>query len=195
VSALGASEAVSAQTNGDDFERRFARVESLLSALARSPDASAQEAAREVLSTVLELHQRGLARLLELVACDGAVRQELASDARVSAMLLLHDLHPQPLDERVARTLQVLRARYRGKIDDLDAELTAQGELRVRLRPAASACGSTRQALLKDVEDALIAAAPEAASLRVEAIDAEPALIQLRLPEKPPQNAGPGARK
>ncbi|HWZ91110.1 MAG TPA: hypothetical protein VNW92_19750 [Polyangiaceae bacterium] len=165
------------------FERRFARVEPLLAELAQSSDPLVAQATREILATVLELHQRGLARTLELAARENGVREALAADPRVSAMLLLHGLHPVALNERLARTVATLRERFRTKIEDIECD-ASDTEVVVRVLPAASACGSTREALKKDFEAALIAAAPDAHSLRVELLEPASALIQLRLPSR-----------
>jgi hypothetical protein len=164
-----------------DFEQRFARVEGLLAELSHSQDPLVERATREILATVLELHRRGLERVLEIAARDSSAREALAVDPRVSAMLLLHGLHPIPLAERISRTLGTLRDRYRSKLDSVDFEALGEAQVVVRVVPAASACQSTRATLKKDLEDALIAAAPDVQSLLVEFSEAPPALIKLRV--------------
>jgi len=164
-----------------EFEQRFARVEGLLAELAHSSDPMLERATREILATVLELHRRGLERVLEIAARESIVREALAADGRISAMLLLHGLHPIPLTERVSRTLGTLRERYRTKIESIDFEARGSAEIAVRVVPAKAACQSTRATLKKDLEDALIAAAPDVASLLVEIVEAPPALITLRV--------------
>ena len=162
-----------------DFEQRFARIEGLLAQLSVSRDPLVERVTREVLATVLELHQRGLARLLELSAADEQARAALVRDPRVSAMLLLHGLHPLSLDTRIARTLDGLRERFQSKLADVTLE--AHGaRFAVRLVPTAGACASTRAALKQDFEQALLSAAPDAESVSVELAEPAPALITLR---------------
>jgi hypothetical protein len=163
------------------FEQRFSRVEGLLAELAHASDPLLERATREVLATVLELHRRGLDRMLEIAARASDTREALAADPRVSAMLLLHGLHPIPLSERVSRTLGTLRERYRSKVEQIDFEENAGNALLVRVVPTSSACQSTRETLKKDLEAALIAAAPDVASLVIELQEAPPALITLRV--------------
>lgn len=167
-----------AETDGA-FEQRFARVEGLLAQLSAAADPLLERVTREVLATVLELHQRGLARVLELSASEEHVREALARDPRVSTMLLLHGLHPLALDARIARTLDSLRERFQSKLADVTLDARG-GTFRVQLVPTASACGSTRAALKKDFEEALLAAAPDAESVAVECSEPAPALITLR---------------
>jgi hypothetical protein len=164
-----------------EFEQRFARVEGLLAELAHSSDPLLERATREILATVLELHRRGLERVLEVAARESSAREALAADPRVSAMLLLHGLHPIPIAERISRALDTLRERYRSKIERIDFETNGSAEIRVRVAPVASACQSTRASLKKDLEAALVAAAPDVAALFVEIIEVPPALITLRI--------------
>jgi len=175
-----------------DFEQRFARIEGLLAQLSLSSDPLVERVTREVLATVLELHQRGLARLLELSATDERVAAALASDPRVSAMLLLHGLHPLSVDTRIARAVDGLRVRFQSKLADVT--LDARGaSFAVRLVPSAGACGSTRAALKQDFEQALLAAAPDAESVSVELAEPAPALITLRRRRDPNDDHPPGS--
>ena len=162
-----------------EFERRFARVEGLLTQLSACADPSLGQAARELLATVLELHQRGLSRLLALTTGDSGLPESLLVDPRVSAMLLLHGLHPLALETRVARAVQVLRERFRSKLEDVTFD-ARDGVITLSLLPAANSCGSTRAALKKDFEDALLAAAPDAESVHVECSEPSPSLVTLR---------------
>src|SRR5438105_12281966 len=87
----------------------------------------AREKARELLAAVLQLHRAGLARMLELAA---PRRAELASDPLVSSLLVLHDLHPRGMAERVAGAVDRARGELAGcTIEVLSVE---QGRARVR---------------------------------------------------------------
>ncbi|HEX3849687.1 MAG TPA: hypothetical protein VHW01_01905 [Polyangiaceae bacterium] len=162
------------------FEQRFARVEGLLAELSRATDPMLERATREVLSTVLELHRRGLERVLEIAAREESVREALARDGRVSAMLLLHGLHPVSLEDRVSRMVDTLGERFRSKLQNIEFEVRG-AIVTVRVAPTTSACGSTRQALQKDINEALLSAVPDAESLVVELKEPAPALVTLRL--------------
>ncbi|HKO46100.1 MAG TPA: hypothetical protein VJV79_00165 [Polyangiaceae bacterium] len=176
-----------------DFEQRFARIESLLAELSASADPLVERVTRELLATVLELHQRGLSRMLELSACDEPVREALARDTRVSAMLLLHGLHPLALDTRVSRAVAGLRDRCQDKLADVTVDLCGAA-ITLNLVPTESACGSTRATLKRDFEDALLAVAPDAESVSVQIAESRPALITLRLRREPSSEGAQGPR-
>jgi hypothetical protein len=173
------------------FEQRFARVEALLAELAQASDPMVERNAREVLSSVLELHRRGLARVLEIAAPSASIREALATDPRASALLLLHGLHPIPVAERVERALSAARVSYAAKIESIEAEALSVDAIVVRITAAASACTSTRAAIKKDFEAALSAAVPDVASVQLEIVEPAPALITLRVrPQKEAARAG-----
>ncbi len=182
-----------ASSTDAEFDARFARVEGLLDELSRQPDARLGQLTRDVLATVLELHQRGLERVLTIAAGDSQVQSELASDARVSAMLLLHGLHPVGLEQRVARAVETLSARFRSKVERASVESRAPAQIVVRLIPASHACSSTRANLKKEWEAALLAAAPDAETISLELAAPAPALVTLRLRKTAPPVLPSGA--
>src|SRR4051794_12198685 len=75
------------------------RVEALLEEIDSDPKA------REVVEAVVELYGEGLARIVALTP-DPRV---LVRDELVEQLLLLHDLHPIPLGDRVRRALAEVR--------------------------------------------------------------------------------------
>jgi len=179
--AENGTKASAAATSDAEFEQRFAHVEVLLAELARAPDPGIERAAREIVATVLELHRRGLERLLDVMGSAQVRQSSLLAEPRVSAMLLLHGLHPSPLIDRVSRTLNQLTQRYSSKVTRIESDVTEAGEVLVRVLPEASACQSTRAAIQKDIEESLLSAAPDVAALLVEFISPPPALIPLRI--------------
>ena len=172
-------------TTESDFEQRFSRVEQLLGELSGFTDPRVSQATREVLSTVLELHRLGLARML--AASDERVRRDLARDTQVSAMLLLHDLHPLSLDTRATQAVDRLRERLHGKLEDVKVDVR-DGRIALRVVPVTGTCASTRATLKRDFEEALLVAAPDAESISVDLTEPPPALVTLRL--RRPENDG-----
>jgi Fe-S cluster biogenesis protein NfuA len=128
--------------------------------------------ALEVVSALVELYGEGLARMM--AAADGA-REAFADDELVSHLLLLHDLHPVPVEERVRGAIEAAGAA---------AEILAVEGAVVRLRAKAGSCAScaasagTKQ---QAIEEAIAKAAPEVE--RVEFWDApEPVLVLPQVP-------------
>ena len=108
-------------------------------------------------------------------------------------MLLLHGLHPVSLGDRVSRIVDTLGERFRSKLQNIELEVRGAAVV-VRLVPAASACGSTRQALQKDVTEALLRrSARRAESVVVKLEEPAPArssLLRLQRDSDSEQRAG-----
>lgn len=142
------------------------RIEELIAALEALDDPPARASAQELLQVVLDLHTNGLARLMEIVssagALDNAMIEAFERDAGVSAMLLLHGLHPQALPTRVARAVEKLRPLLgvQGvRIELLDA---AEEAVRVKVSGRLEGPHNSVGELQQVIEHALFEAAPEA---------------------------------
>ena len=143
----------------DDGEARelVARVEALLGDVERLTDAGARETAMELVQALVELYGVGLERIVEHVAerdGDGALAEALASDELVSHLLMVHDLHPQPVEHRVRAAL--------ARVGDAQLLGVEGGVVRVRLD---GGCGTGLRA---SVEQAVREAAPDAAEIEIE---------------------------
>ncbi len=84
------------------------RVEALAAELAAVSDPRARAAADAMISAVLEMHGEGLQRILELIDEAGAValRDSIVRDGVVASLLLIHDLYPVGIEERVLAALE-----------------------------------------------------------------------------------------
>jgi len=176
------------------------RIERLLEAMSAAGPV-ARERAEELVRVVVELYGAGLERLLDLVhdagALDDGLLAALTADPLVSALLLVHDLHPDGLEARVRRALADVGpelAAHGGRVDLL--EVDGSRAVRLRLVAAGSGCGASPAALTATVEEAVRAAAPELLDLRVEVDDPAPAVIpigDLTARLRTPQPAGGSA--
>jgi NifU-like domain len=142
------------------------RIEELIAALEALDDPPARKSAQELLQVVLDLHTNGLARLLEIVmsagAMDGAMVEAFERDAGVSAMLLLHGLHPQDLPTRVSRAVEKMRPLL--GVQGIQIELLDAAEEAVRVKVAGRLQGKHNSVgeLRQEIELAIFEAAPEA---------------------------------
>ncbi|HEY8146454.1 MAG TPA: hypothetical protein VIG06_27420 [Kofleriaceae bacterium] len=148
-----------------DIERTIAEIES-------AADPATRERVRALVSAVLELHAGALARLCALSGPERV--RELAADPSVAGVLLLHGLHPDPIEARARAALdeaaEVL-ARRQVVAELVDA---AGGRLRVLVsRTGGGACGG---AVISEIEARLLAAAPDAESI---AVDDAAALVSI----------------
>jgi hypothetical protein len=148
---------------------RLGRVETLVELLERHPDASVRDGARELVSTVLELHAHGLRRLLEIAGNPPGLAAALGEPA-LGGLLALHGLHPTPLAERVRLALAGLEPKLSGSGARAELVSTDDDVVRVRLH------GPTTMTNL--VAEELGGAVPDAVEIVVEPA---PVLVPLRL--------------
>jgi Fe-S cluster biogenesis protein NfuA len=156
------------------LEEQQRRIDELIAALAALEDARAREIAQALLQVVLDLHAGGLARLAEIVAeaegRDGPIAARLGQDRQVSALLLLHGLHPLDLQSRVRRAVDGLRAALGAQ--GLCIELVAADEDAVRVRLTGTPTGHrvAPSALQDEIERAIFEQAPDVAKIVVEGL-------------------------
>jgi hypothetical protein len=162
-----------------DFAARMRRAEEIVVELERR-GGDAAEGARELLAATLALHEAGFARMIAIADAHGdpgrAILRAFAADADVASLLLLHDLHPEPLAVRVRAALDEAGSALRhggGRIESLSCE---DGVVRVVV--ARTPHGTSARSM---IEEALVAAAPDAARIEVEEIVASPLLPVERL--------------
>ncbi len=131
------------------------RVERLSAQLDEVQDAHARELAEELVAAVIAMYGDGLHRIIGAIASSreagATILDELAQDGAVASLLLIHDLYPVPLAERVVEALDTVRPYMESHggnvellgLDDGVATLAAAGKLQ-RL------CGLTRDAGARD---------------------------------------------
>ncbi|MGW4030994.1 hypothetical protein ACWEFL_17030 [Streptomyces sp. NPDC004838] len=170
---------MSAGTTALDAEQAGRRVEEVLDRLAASGDREVCGAAEELVHALMEFYGAGLARIVALLLrTEPRALERLLCDEPVSGMLVLHDLHPDPLETRIGRALE----RLPGRPVELVGFEPDTGVLRVR-STAAGGCGcpSTNEAARKSVEEALACFTTEVSSVELEPSRAsgEPTLLQI----------------
>jgi Fe-S cluster biogenesis protein NfuA len=140
-------------------------LERLLEDLEALPDPVARQTATAVVQGLLELYGAGLERIVEEIAArdrDGELAAALAGDELVAHLLLLHGLHPIPLERRISEALDSVRPyleSHGGNVEVLGLE--AQTKVRLRLQGSCSGCPSSSVTLKLAIENAIQKAAPE----------------------------------
>jgi len=144
----------------------IARVEGLLDSLESVADPAARDAALETVQALLDLYGTGLERILEQVGPLQATA--LASDELVEHLMLLHGLHPVPVEERVRDALDGVRPYLGSHGGDVSLVGVADGVAVVRLQGSCEGCPASAMTLKLAIEDAVLKAAPD-----VERVEAE----------------------
>jgi hypothetical protein len=78
---------------------RIVRIEALIEQMRTAADPETRAASLELVQTMMEFHNVGMDRMMEIIADNDAaattIMDRFAQDPLVSSMLLLHDLHPR----------------------------------------------------------------------------------------------------
>jgi Fe-S cluster biogenesis protein NfuA/nitrite reductase/ring-hydroxylating ferredoxin subunit len=150
-----------------------ADLEHRLEDLERLADPVARDAATAAIQALVELYGCGLERIVAEIAArdDGAMAQALADDDLVAHLLLLHGLHPVPLEVRVRDALGEVRPYLESHGGDVELLAVDPPEVHLRLEGSCSGCPSSAMTLKLAIENAIRKAAPE-----IEAVVADPGL-------------------
>ncbi len=158
----------------DGSDQLVARVQELQEALEAAGDSATREIAEELLSAVVRMYGEGLERIVEAIVAagdGGDLGEALAADPLVSTLLMIHDLHPVPLEVRVAEALEHVRPymeSHGGNVELLDLR---DGVARIRLQGSCSSCSASSVTLELAIKQALEEAAPDLDGLEVEGIE------------------------
>jgi Fe-S cluster biogenesis protein NfuA len=175
-------------------ERRLARLDDLLGQLEQIPGRTAA-LALEAVETLTEVYGEALGRAVTGAAGSPEVLATFTGDELLHHLLLLHRVHPDPVQVRVARAVDALRPQLRAQ--GATIELGGVRDGIARLSVSSGSCGScgATATLHEVVREQVLTAAPELAGVEVVAPAPAPALIPVAaLSRRPPGVAvgGPG---
>lgn len=163
------------------------RVEELLDEVDTLGDPAGRELATELAQGLVELYGEGLARILAAVrdGDGGGLPARLVDDELVAHLLILHDLHPVPVEGRVHAALEKVRPyldSHGGNVELLDVD---EGVVRLRLEGSCSGCPSSAMTLKNAIEAEIHKAAPEIEDIEAEGATTElkPSLLQIEVSE------------
>ena len=158
-------------------EQLVERVQDLQAALESSSGSATHELAEELVSAVVQLYGAGLERILEMLVASGPdgerVAASLADDPLVATLLLIHDLHPIPLEQRVQTALDSVRPYMESHGGNVELLSLEHGVARIHLRGSCSDCSASSVTLELAIKQALEEMAPDLEGLEVEGIKAE----------------------
>jgi Fe-S cluster biogenesis protein NfuA len=156
-------------------EARLARLDDLLDRVEAVPGPTA-EAAIEAVQTLTEVYGEALTRVRDLAG--PRLREQLADDELIGHLLVLHAVHPEPAERRVARALERLAPALRER--GAQAELLGLADGRARVRLTVKGCGCSGESVEDAVREAVLAAAPELTGIdRVADEERAPAFVPL----------------
>jgi Fe-S cluster biogenesis protein NfuA/nitrite reductase/ring-hydroxylating ferredoxin subunit len=165
-------------------EELLVRVQELQAQIEAAGDPDTRALAEELVAAVVQMYGAGLERIVGALLDAGedgrGLAATLAEDAHVATLLLIHDLHPVPLDERVQGALEQVRPYMESHGGNVELLSLRDGVARIRLQGSCSDCAASTVTLELAIKQALEQAAPDLEGLEVEGV--QPASTGLALP-------------
>jgi len=166
------------------------RVEKLLAELRSHGGPQVAATAEELVGCLVELYGAGLAEIVRILGEDAEAGARLlgalAADPLVESLLLVHDLHPVEVRIRVERALEAVMPRlgsHAGHAEFLGVD--DEGVVHLRLERGGHGCNSSAGAYTTAIEQAVAAAAPEAAGVDIEVVEVPAELPLLQIGRSP----------
>jgi Fe-S cluster biogenesis protein NfuA len=151
----------------DDQTRR---IQELIDHVEALPDADVRELMQECLQAVLALHGTGLERILQLVSSNTKVRDALINDDVVRGLLLIHGLHPVPLEARMQQALDKVLPYIHSHGGNVELVNLDNGVAKLRLQGTCKTCSASTVTLELAVKAAINEFCPDLLGMEVEGI-------------------------
>lgn len=140
-------------------EERLARLDELLAGLEQVPGPTA-EAALECVQALTEVYGEGLARVLGWIG--PGVTARCVDDPLVRHLMVLHELHPHPVEQRVRQVIEEIAPQVTSHGGQLELITIEDGIARVKI---AGGHGVPADLVVRAVTEAVLALAPELESV------------------------------
>ncbi|MEU5832634.1 NifU family protein [Streptomyces diacarni] len=157
-----------------DVEARLARLDELLERVENVAGPTA-EAALEAVRGLTQVYGEALARVRDLAG--PRLTGALTDDRLLHHLLVLHQLHPDPVEQRVADAVEGVRPVLAQRGADVELVGVEAGVASVRV--TAKGCGTSASTVEEAVRETLLAAAPELTAVRCVASEPAPAFVPL----------------
>jgi Fe-S cluster biogenesis protein NfuA/nitrite reductase/ring-hydroxylating ferredoxin subunit len=162
-----------------EIQQLVERVQDLQAQLDGAGESVPRELAEELVSAVVQMYGAGLARIVQSLVDAGGegerIATSLADDPLVATLLLIHDLHPVPLEQRVQQALDSVRPYMESHGGNVQLLSLEDGVARIHLQGSCSDCSASSVTLELAIKQALEEAAPDLEGLEVEGVKAAPA--------------------
>jgi Fe-S cluster biogenesis protein NfuA/nitrite reductase/ring-hydroxylating ferredoxin subunit len=161
------------------------RLAALLSEIRAVADPRVADRAEDLVAELMQFYGSGLRRLLQIADQAGALDDELidrlVDDELVTTLLILHDLHPLDVEQRVTRAIEKVRPYLGSHGGGVQLVGIEDDVVRLRMEGSCSGCPSSAVTLNFALERAILEAAPEISRVEAEEVPAPTGqLIQLQ---------------
>lgn len=148
----------------DAVAERLSRLDELLGQVEETPG-PAGEVALAAVTELARVYGEALARAAGYAAEAAGPLEAFLADELLSHLLVLHEIHPEPVARRVARAIARLRAEVAGRGGMVELTGVDDGVATVVL--ALGGCGSTVDGVREAVTEAVLAVAPELSEVSI----------------------------
>ena len=159
----------------DELNEEGSRIQELIERITEVPDAASREIFEECVESLLRFYGKGLARVLELVEQAGPegrkVHESLVNDAAVRGLLLIHGLHPVPLEKRLTDALDKIRPYMESHGGNVEVLSLEDDVARLRLQGHCKTCPSSTVTMELAIRGAIEEACPDLMGFEVEGVE------------------------
>ncbi len=156
------------------FGQQMRRVETLVEEIENSADPVVRAKTLELIQTLMDFHGAGIGRMMEITANTGAagyaIFGDFAGDELVASLLLLYDLHPRGIEERIEQAIEKVRPSLNLHEGGVELLGVSDGVVKLRLQGSCDGCPSSALTLKHTIEEAIYAAAPDIVAIEVEGV-------------------------
>jgi Fe-S cluster biogenesis protein NfuA/nitrite reductase/ring-hydroxylating ferredoxin subunit len=157
-----------------DPDELVARVQELSAQLEAVAEPGTLAIAEELSAVIVQMYGAGLERIVDVIAAAGPageqVRDALVEDGLVASLLLIHDLYPVPIEERVVQALDKVRPYMESHGGNVELIGIEDGVARLRLEGSCKSCSASSATLELAVRQALEEMAPDLHGMDVEGL-------------------------
>lgn len=162
------------------------RIQKLIEQIEVISDPASRELMQKCIGSLLELYGDGLARIMaHLDSADPAVIEAFTKDDVIRALLLVHGLHPVPVEQRLKEALETVRPYMESHGGNIEVVSVEDGVATLRLEGHCKSCPSSTATMELAVRSAIEEACPDLDRIQVEDM-AELSKNELHIPKAAP---------
>jgi Fe-S cluster biogenesis protein NfuA len=154
------------------------RVQELSEQVDQLANEHARELAQELVGAVIAMYGDGLQRIVAAIErsreAGATILDELSQDGAVASLLLIHDLYPVSLQERVIEALDTVRPYMESHGGNVELVELRDGVAKLSLRGSCNGCAASRATLELAIKQALDEHAPDLVGLEVQGVVEHP---------------------
>jgi Fe-S cluster biogenesis protein NfuA len=162
-----------ARNGAGDLTARARRLQDLVAEVEKVADPKMRRLLEDVLQASLQINAIGISRILEFLSKEGepakdALYRELLFDRTVRGLLLIHDLHPDSLEDRLDQALAKVLPYIQSHKGNVELVSLQDGVAKLRLEGTCKTCSSSTLTLELAVRGAIDEFCPDLLGFEVE---------------------------